>query len=309
MPKHRATAYLALLLTSIIWGAAGPVIKYGLQYFPTPIFLTYRFAISTILALILFASNKPKNIPKSPSKQARILLYGFLSTTVVLVLLFFGFEKTSAITGTFITELNPILASIAGVLFLNERVTKREQKGTLLAFAGILIIVFEPILTGNGHGESTLVGNLIIAVAVVFDVLSMILAKHILRDKMDPFALSNIAFTIGFITLTPFALVTQTPDSFIQAFVQAPIGGHLSVWFMAIVSGTIGYALWHKGEKSIEIGEVSIFSYLKPIWAAPLAFFWLKEHVSLYFVIGAALSAAGVVIAEKKTSKKKKRRR
>jgi drug/metabolite transporter (DMT)-like permease len=62
--------------------------------------------------------------------------------------------------------------------------------------------------------------------------------------------------------------------------------------------------LWHKVQKSIEIGEVGVFYYLQPVIAAPIAVVWLGEKVTLPFIAGAAIIAIGVGIAEYKRSKR-----
>ena len=58
--NHRYTAYFLLLVVSIIWGVAGPVIKFTLGYFPPIIFLTYRFALASAFGATLWAIRPPK---------------------------------------------------------------------------------------------------------------------------------------------------------------------------------------------------------------------------------------------------------
>jgi drug/metabolite transporter (DMT)-like permease len=73
---------------------------------------------------------------------------------------------------------------------------------------------------------------------------------------------------------------------------------------MAILSGSIAYTLWARAQRTIEIGEAAVFSYLYPIFAAPLAVFWLKEKITMPFVIGATVIAVGVFIAEYRSSRR-----
>ena len=92
----RRTAYLMMLLVSIIWGVAGPVIKYTLDYFPPLVFLSYRFAISTIIALLYFTWTKER-VPTSPKKFGGILLYSLLAVPVGLGFIFFGLDRKSVV--------------------------------------------------------------------------------------------------------------------------------------------------------------------------------------------------------------------
>jgi drug/metabolite transporter (DMT)-like permease len=69
---------------------------------------------------------------------------------------------------------------------------------------------------------------------------------------------------------------------------------------MAVFSGNIAYFLWHKAQKTIEVSEAGLFTYLQPIFAIPLAVLWLQETVSLPLLVGGVVTATGVFIAEYK---------
>ena len=51
-------------------------------------------------------------------------------------------------------------------------------------------------------------------------------------------------------------------------------------------------------QKSIEIGEASLFAYLYPLFSTPLAVVWLGEKITPMFIVGAVVITIGVVIAE-----------
>ncbi len=128
--------------------------------------------------------------------------------------------------------------------------------------------------------------------------MNAVFAKVILRDKVNIFFLTNIAFIVGFITTIPIVLASNTPSQIFNIIVSTPLTYHLGVIYMAIISGTLAYLLWHKVEAMIEVGEVSIFAYLYPIFGTPLSVLWLKESVTRPFVIGVIVIAIGVIIAE-----------
>ena len=73
---------------------------------------------------------------------------------------------------------------------------------------------------------------------------------------------------------------------------------------MALLSGSLAYTLSHAGQKTIEIGEAAVFSYLYPLFAAPLAVLWLGEKITPSFIFGGLVITVGVVIAEYKKRKK-----
>jgi drug/metabolite transporter (DMT)-like permease len=295
MNPARRRAYIELLVVAVIWGFATPVIKYTLGGFSPAVFLTYRFFISAVLALIIFAITGFK-LPKNPKTLALTLFNGFLISTVSLGLLFLGTSKTTSIDSNLISTMAPIMIALAGVFFLKERVTKREAIGILIALAGTLITIIEPVLK-SGNGFSGLEGNLLVTASVVVVTITAVLAKIILRDNVDALTATNLSFIVGFITILPFGL-PQILDSRFKIITSAPLSYHLGVFYMAILSGTVAYFLWHRAEKTIEISEVNLIDYLYPIFGTPLSVFWLGEKITPPFVIGAVVIATGVFLAE-----------
>lgn len=297
MNPARKRAYIELLIVTIIWGFAAPVIKYTLSGFSPAIFLTYRFTISAVIALVFFIMTGFK-FPKDPKVLWLTLFNGFLLTTVSLGLLFLGTDKTTSIDANLISAMAPITIAIAGVFFLKERVTKRESVGILIALVGTLITVIEPVLKNNS-GFGGLEGNLLVLASVLVGTIVAILSKIVARDAVDAMTATSLSFIIGFITILPFGL-PQILSSNFKVVTSVPLSYHLGVLYMALLSGSLAYFLWHKAEKTIEVSEVGLFAYLYPVFGTPLSVLWLKEKITLPFVIGSLIIAFGVILAEVK---------
>lgn len=277
-----------LLAVSVIWGVASPVIKFTLDGFPAAVFLTYRFGISTILAIIIFAINGI-HLPKDPKLILLIILYGFLNSVVSLGFLFFGMEDTTVIEAGLITMVEPLLISTAGVYFLHEHVTTREKIGMGIAILGTALTIIGPLhFTGNlmvfGYVISTLVTTLII--------------KKLMKKDVNPMTMTNISFIIGFICFAIFVLRSNSLFGIWHLIFSIPPAYHAGVLYMAVISGTLAFWLFNKAQKSIEIGEASLFAYLYPVFSLPLAVAWLGEKIMPVHIVGGVIIIIGVVIAE-----------
>lgn len=298
MNSARKKAYLLLIVVSIIWGFAGPVIKFTLQELPPLIFLSYRFTLSTIFALIYFAF-RPPQFPNSLKLTGYISLYSLLAVTFGLGLLFFGFDKTTSLVGTVISALAPLATVVAGALLLHEHVIRREQVGISLASAGTVIIIFSPLVNNlNLSGLTSIEGGGLILASIILDALAAILVKVIIRHGLSPIDLAHYSFIIGWLTLVPITLLFYPFSQISYTLASIPLSTHLGVWYMALLSGTLAYSLRNLAVKTIEVSEAVVFSYLLPIWAAPLSLLWLGETINFLFVTGAAVIAAGVYLAE-----------
>ena len=143
-------------------------------------------------------------------------------------------------------------------------------------------------------------GNLLVLLAILISVATSVLAKKLLRERLDMMTATNLTFIVGFATMAPIAILLTGFSGTLGQITSLPLNVHLAVVYMALISGTLAYYFWLKGEKSIEVGEVGIFTYLQPVFATPLAIVWLGEQITLPFVVGAVVIALGVGIAEYK---------
>jgi drug/metabolite transporter (DMT)-like permease len=209
-----------------------------------------------------------------------------------LGLLFIGLKETTVLEMSLLSLVGPLMIALSGVIFLNDHITKREKMGMGIALIGTLITILEPLISG-GMGFSRISGNLLIILYLVANTVSVIIAKKLLRAGVSPALMTNLAFIIGFITLFPLA-IGQTHLN------QLSLYSILGILFLAVLSGNLAYYLGNKAQKSIEVSEAALFSYLYPLLSIPLAVIWLKETLTLPYIIGAVIVAIGVVIAELK---------
>lgn len=295
MNPARKRAYIELLIVSLIWGMAAPIIKYTLGGFSPAVFLTYRFFISAVIAVFFFIFFGIK-LPKDRKTLIFTIINGFLLTTVGLGLLFLGIDKTNSVDSNLISAMAPVTIAIAGVIFLKEHVTKRESIGLLIALAGTFITILEPIFK-NGESFAGLEGNLLVFASVIAATATAVLSKKILRSGVDAETVTNLSFIVGFLSLAPFVLPQVFASKF-EVLSSVPLSYHLGVLYMAVLSGTFAYILWHRAEKSIEVSEVGLFAYLYPIFGIPLSILWLNEKITPPLIIGSVIIALGVFLAQ-----------
>ena len=307
MSKERIKSYILLLIVAAIWGIAGPVIKYTLPDFPPMIFLTYRFFISSILMIPIVLVLKPK-FPRSKREIFMLTVAGLMGSSINLGLTFYGFDMTTVLDVTVIGNTGPIFVVAAGALFLKERVTKREITGIIITFLGTLIVVAEPLFSNSLFNLESLYGNILIIIANITWVIYIVISKKELHHKVDVMLMTTYMFVIGFLSSLPFALFqTKGLVNLLLIVSTAPFKAHLGVWYMAVLSGSLAYFLYQEGQKKIEASEATLFGYLSPLFAAPLAVFWLNEKLTLPFIIGTFVVMLGVFVAEyRKSSKLKK---
>lgn len=276
-----------------IWGVAIVVIKYTLQFIDPISFLFYRFIITSVIFLLPFLFYLKKH-PLPTKAIPRLFLLGTLSTTIVLLLLFIGMQYTTAMDVALISILGPILIVIGGALFLKEQVTSREKSGLTIAAFGTFLTVLEPILKRENRLTPALWGNFLVFASYLGWAAYTLLWKAESK-KYHPLVITSFNFFSGLLTLTPIFLINKTFNFELLTFNFQALPGLL---YMSLLSSVVAYFTYNWGVSLIEASEATVFEYIKPLFAAPLAVLWLKESVTPVFLLGALIISLGVFVAE-----------
>lgn len=301
----RKLAYLALLITAVIWGVAPPVIKYTLRFVSPMSFLFFRFLIASLI-IIVPTIIRIKKIKLSKKDWLAYLFLGFLCAPLNLILLFLGIEKTTAIDASLISIISPILVVVGGALLLREKVTKIERIGIFITVIGTFLTIFQPLFDIKTNVGLNIEGNLLVLAGTLVWVVFTLLAKK--YRHLDPFILSSLSFCVGLFTLLiffvfPFFIsnfhLPISSFSFPISHFSLPPAALPGILFMAIFSSVVAYFAYVYGLSKIEASEATIFTYLQPIFAIPISVIFLGEKITLPFFLGALLIVSGVFICER----------
>jgi len=302
----RKKAVFALLLCTIIWGMAGPVIKFTLGYIPPFAFLTIRmFLASLIVAPFMFATGRIKQLRKDGIKE--IIFLSLLAQPICLGLTFLGYKYTSSLEGTILGATFPIFLTLGGAVFLKEEVTKLEQLGILLTILGTFLIIFiEPLTHNNQVALTSIKGNLLIFLGNLSWLAYVILEKKRLKKRgvRKTYHFEGIAFSfiVAFFALLPFAFIESmltTKPLLPQILNPRALGG---LFYMGVFSSVIAYIAYDYGLSKTEASETGVFSYLQPFFALPAAYLLLGEIPTAYMIPGLFIIGLGFILNEKGSS-------
>jgi drug/metabolite transporter (DMT)-like permease len=296
--SRRTIAALYLLIVSLIWGAASPVVKNTLQWFDPWLFLTYRFFVSSLIAFPYLTFTGIK-FPKKPGDQWLTIATGLVSAPLSLFLFFEALDKTTALSGSLITAAGPLFLVLGGMLFFRDRITRNEKIGIGIAIFGTILTVIGPLIL-NGHSDTLgkLEGNTLMLLAVITDIIGALMSKEAMKKGIHPTLVAQVQFILGFTIFLPILFLRQSPELVWTSLITAPLPAHAGVFYMAVLSGTVAYTIRNVAVKTIEVSESALYQYLQPLWAAILAVLWLHEAITPSYIVGGVIIAIGVYIAE-----------
>ncbi len=317
LPKKILLAHLAMLLATIIWSAAGPVIKLTLDFIPPFTFLALRFTIvGAILLPYLFFYLK--NNPIDWADIPNIFWLGLFGQASI-ILVFLGLEYTTAIDAAIIGLLTPVATIAAGHFFFKEKVNLIQKIGYGIATVGLLITAIEPVLqstTSEIPMHLRVWGNFLVVLYQLTWPAYIILGKrmmgkrslevsktfkyfhlHQMHQKYDPTVLTALTFYVGLIVIVPFAIWESfgTPLNHPLSLNTTALFGLL---YMAVFSSILGYVFFEWGLKRLQAAETALYNYIAPLFAIPIAMVLLGESLTPTVMLGMAIITVGVAIAE-----------
>lgn len=302
MTKKRKTAYLALIVNTIIWGAAFPIIKPSYEYFSPFEFLLLRYIFAAPLILPIYWSQKPKITKKIKAKIPTIVLLEFIGVPILLSLVYIALEKTSAIEASLIGITSPIFTTIMAIVILKERETKRELKGLFIALFGTLILTLSPLLKTGLNFSGNIVGNSLMMLQNIIWAVYLIIIKRYYKSVPKIF-IATISMWVGLVFFGAWIYLTGSLPHFIANINTTTLTGGA---YMGILGSVVALTCYLWGQDKIEASEASLFTYLQAIVVIPVAYLLLHELPSPIELVGALIIAFGVYIAEMRPTRHKR---
>src|SRR5690554_5472870 len=135
--KHlsRWQSIALLLLNTVLWGAALPVVKPALSHTTPFQYLLYRFIFAALFSLpiLIFYLWKKRKLWKHIPTIIGLELIG---TTLALGFLYEGLARTSSLEASMIATTTPLFTTLGGILYLKEKEERHEWVGLAIALCG-----------------------------------------------------------------------------------------------------------------------------------------------------------------------------
>ena len=285
---------LLATICDLLWGSAFPFIKLGYQVFNIAaeetatqiLFAGLRFTLAGIMVILFMSAVKGYMlVPKSMKTVGRICVLSCFQTILQYVLFYIGLAHTNGVKGSIIEASNVFIAiMVASLIFRQEQLTAKKMIGSIIGFAGVVIINL------NGLTLDFNVGDLCVFLSTFAYAISSVLLKRYSKEE-DSVMLSGYQFLLGgiFMMFTGFIAGGR-----ITVFTLK--GGILLV-YLAFISA-MAYSLWATLLTYNPISKVAVMGFLNPVFGVILSAIILKEGniVNYRSVIALVLVCIGICV-------------
>lgn len=267
------------LLINVIWGYAFVAAKIGIDHFPPLFFTALRFLL---VAAVLFYFLKPVK-----GKMLELLLVAVTVGTLHFSFMYYGIFLTGGVSAVAITiQLIAPFSVILAVVFLKEHIGWRRTAGIALAFGGVMVLGFDPVVFDHLSGVALVaMGALVMAVGMI------------LMRRLQGVTPMQLQAWISAFSVPPLLVLSF-------AFEEGQMEGLRTIdweviWalaFTVVMTTIIAHGSWFYLLQRYSVTTLTPYGLLAPIFGVGFGVFLYSEPLTLRFFLGSLITMTGVAI-------------
>ncbi len=284
--------YLVLILTATLWGLAPLGVKIALHGF-SPFSLSllrFGFALLVLLSVLIF-----KKVPLPERKNFLRVMMICMFASFNMALFAWGIQFTTTITSAVIYTIVPVITGVFGYLLFKDKLSYLQIAGVAVAFLGLLLIIFLPLLERGEKWEvGSLYGNGFVLLAALSFAAYSLGSQH-LSKKYSPLTISAVSIITSLLFFSILAFLENYRG--VGMFNLTNFNSLIAIAYLGIGSTFFTFLLYQWLIKSTNAFIASLNGYIQPAITVLAGSFFLKEKISSLFLLGAGLTLLGVFIA------------
>jgi O-acetylserine/cysteine efflux transporter len=279
-PAEIETRDLALLLgMNLIWGLNLIASKIGVGQFPPIFFTALRFASLALFLIPMLRIHR--------GQMTYLAAAALLTGPTSFALLFTGIYLTEdASTVAIASQMGVPFTTLLSVWLLGERIRWRRTLGIALAFAGIVVIGFDPRVLAYWEGLVLVVGSCLVSS------LGLIFLKRL--HDIKPLELQSFVALVGGSLLLVMSFAFESGQ--VEAIRNATWQGWAALAFTTLLSSLVAHTAWYYLVARYPVTSLSPLTLLSPLFGILFGVTLLDDQLTVRMLVGGAVTLLGVLI-------------
>ncbi|MBK6773579.1 MAG: EamA family transporter [Ignavibacteria bacterium] len=260
----------------------------------SPLSLAFlRFGVATLLLLTVFLIKK--NNFRIEKKDYKLFLFlGALVIPINQICFLEGVKLSAASHSGILYASTPLIIYLISVKLKNEIFSLRKLLFISLTIAGIAVIFYENITAVKTSGFGILTGDILLFFAVASWSVYLAFSSNMVA-KYGALKTQTLTFLIGILMYIPVFLFDLKNLSFerVDGYV---ILSYLHLTFLVAFGS---YFLYSYSTKIIKTSTLTTLTNMSPVITILFSWLLLKENLSYFFIMGAAITMTGVFLTQR----------
>ena len=275
---------LIVLGLTAIYAVCFAAIKTGLPFMPPLRFAGLRALIGGAALLgLMVALRRPLRPPRR--SWPVIVALGLTSTTIGFGAMFLSPGRTGVGIASVLGNTQPVIVPALAAVFLGERMTRGKWIALALGMIGVALIASPALAAPDAYGVS---GPMLALAASGGLAVGSVIVKRI-GSTIDLLALTAWQLILGSLPLLAVSIVVEHNAVVVW---NATLVGLLL--FLALVGTAFATAIWYWLIRHDDVGRLTMFFFLVPVFGLAIATFAFGEAISLWESAGVVVTLAGI---------------
>ena len=287
MKNKKLEANVSMAVSKTFSGLNMNALKFLLPFWLSPLTGVLFRCIFAAIAFWIIGCFTSENKP-TRNEKIYLLLLGALGLYGFLFLYLVGLSKTTPVSSSIFTSLQPIWVFLIMIFFYKEKATGRKVEGMSIGLIGALVCILTQ--KSDDLASDALLGNILCLVSSIIYAIYLVVSQRILKN-VGPLTMLKYTFTGAAVSsMIVVGIVGFDAPLFDLPFHWKPF---LILMFVLIFPTTISYLLIPVGLKYLKTTVVAIYGYLILIVATITSlavgqdrFSWTQTFAILLICVG-----------------------
>lgn len=285
--------YATALFSNILWSFSYGLQKTASYSMDLATINAWRFLIGAGGIFLIIKLRRLKL--HCPTKMIPgLLVVGIICYCLAPLIQIYAIKNTRAINAAILVATEPIFATIVAVIFLGEKLTKKDYGSYLIIIIGVAILSGLQ-LDFNILPSGELSFNLLILCGIFLEAISTPIVKYLVSFA-HAFTLAFYSYLIAAIAQFMVGLVNGS-----QLLPPNNMTEFLPVILLGIFCTTIAYSLWYWVANYLDVHKMCLFIFFQPVSAAIFSWLMLGEVLQNRDIIGSMVIFSGVLLVSTNT--------
>jgi len=291
MQADKQKAYIALAITSIVWGTTWVGSKICVRYTPAFEVAAIR-QFSGGIIYVLFFLIKGEKLPtlKQLGWLTIMAILMFVSSNGLATV---GLKYIPSGLGALIAALYPLFVVLIELFYFKNRKIKTSTFiGLFLGIAGIAVVFYDNAF--HNHKEGFWIGVAVSMVAMItWAMTTIFIAKK--KSELNPY--NALGWQMLLSSFIMYGIATATGD--VIPFAQIPLETWGTLAYMVVAGSIIAFIAFIYSMKHLEPGIAALYAYINPIVAILVGSLLVDEKLTINILIGSAITLLGVYLVNR----------
>ena len=277
------------VILTIVWGTTWGAIRVGLQSVPPFTSVAVRFALASVILLVIARVMKVR-LGAEPHEKTLWLVNGALFFSVSYGVVYWSEQYVPSGLAAILFATFPLLVKLFAHVFLpGEPLRFSAGLGAVVAFAGIVVIFSEDL--GKIGGPNTALAAGVFFVSPLVSSLSSVVVKK-WGATIHPISLAAMPMVVGTVVMTALAVLFERDRPVVWTGPSIA-----SMVYLSVFGSALTFTLYYWLLRHVRAGRLALIAYLTPVIAVTTGVLFLDEPFTSRLLLGGALVIAGVALS------------